>query len=98
MAVRDMVAEVSLSTLEDITITQQVSFKAFFYVSSDLEGACDHNYSVRIATLYIGDLLSVEVIAIGKSQQRVLRTAGGRIFERLVHQTSKVTVLSGKVA
>ena len=97
MALRDMVAEARpLSTVEDITITKEVSFKAFFYVSTDPEEACDRSYDVRIATLYISELLSMDVLATRKSQQRAfyhrlmevpsLRTAAGRIFERLVHQ------------
>ena len=78
-----------LSTLEDITITQEVSFKAFFYVSTDLEASCDRGYNIRIATLYIGELLSMEVFATRKPQQRAfyhrlievpsLRAAGGNI-------------------
>ena len=97
MAIRDIVADARpLSTLEDITITQEVSFKVFFYVSADPEESADRNYNVRIATPYIGELLSMEVFATRKSQQRAfyhrlmevpsLRTAGGNIFERLVHQ------------
>ena len=97
MVLRDMAAESRpLSSLEDITITQEVSFKAFFYVSTDVEEACAHNYAVRIATPYISGLLSLKVFATRKAQQRAfyhrlmevpsLRTAAGTIFERLVHQ------------
>ncbi|KAF8446754.1 hypothetical protein BGX38DRAFT_623670 [Terfezia claveryi] len=97
MAIREMVTEARpLSTLEDITITQEMSFKAFFYVSIDPEESCGVCYDVRIATPYISELLSVEVMATRKSQQRAfyhrlmevpsLRTGAGKIFESLVHQ------------
>jgi len=97
MAIREMAAEARpLSTLEDITITQEMSFKAFFYVSADSEESCDARYNVRIATPYISYLLSVEVMETRKPQQRAfyhrlmevpsLRTGAGKLFESLVHQ------------
>ena len=54
IAIAEMVAESRpLSTLADITIKQEVSFKTFFYVSADTAEAFDWNYNVWIITPYI---------------------------------------------